>query len=60
MKRCPGCGSLRLLSALDGTSAFCARCHRRLSGAYVRPMFAAAADVTELFRASEPDPHPAA
>jgi uncharacterized paraquat-inducible protein A len=58
MKRCPGCGSLRLLSALDGTTAFCARCHRRLSGDEVRPLFAA--EVTELFRASEPDPHPAA
>ncbi|MGZ4109566.1 MAG: hypothetical protein ACXVQU_12820 [Actinomycetota bacterium] len=59
MKRCPGCGSLRLLWALDGTRAFCARCHRRLSGDYARPLFGAAADVTQILRTSrtsEPDP----
>lgn len=56
MKRCPGCGSLRVLSALDGTTAFCARCHRRLSGAFVRPLFAAEPVVQLL----EPDPHTAA
>jgi hypothetical protein len=42
MKRCPACGSLRLLWALDGTRAFCARCHRRLSRDYARPLFSVA------------------
>jgi uncharacterized paraquat-inducible protein A len=60
MRRCPGCGSLRLLAALDGTRAFCARCHRRLSGDYARPLFAATAPVTKLLVPTEHDPHPAA
>jgi uncharacterized paraquat-inducible protein A len=57
MKRCPECGSLRLLSALEGKRAYCARCHRRLSRDYALPMFAAAA---QLVRRTEPDPNPAA
>jgi hypothetical protein len=48
-----------LLSALDGTKAFCARCHRRLSRDYARPLFAAGRPV-DLLRTSEPDPTPAA
>jgi uncharacterized paraquat-inducible protein A len=60
MNRCPECGSLRLLSALDGSKAFCARCHRQLAGAVVRPLFATTASVTELIGGSKPDPTPAA
>jgi uncharacterized paraquat-inducible protein A len=62
MNRCPECGSLRVLSALDGSKAFCARCHRRLSPAVVRPLFAGTAgEVVQLLRrGSEPDPTPAA
>ncbi len=60
MKRCPACGSLRLLSALDGTRAFCARCHRRLARDYARPLFGAAFDPVEILRPREPDPQPAA
>jgi uncharacterized paraquat-inducible protein A len=60
MNRCPECGSLRLLSALDGSKAFCARCHRRLPAAVVSPMFPKTATVAELLRGSKPDPTPAA
>ena len=62
MNRCPDCGSLRLLSALDGSKAVCARCHRRLSAAVVRPLFdATAGEVVQLLRRrSDPDPTPTA
>jgi uncharacterized paraquat-inducible protein A len=60
MRRCPDCGSLRLLAALDGTTGFCARCHRRLSEEYVTPLFVGSAPIREFVGRHPTGPHPAA